>query len=104
MALGYTCGLFLDWNVMNSLFLGAMLSMSSTAIIIKNFEDLKLKNKIFAELVVGILIIEDIAGILIIALLSTLAATQLAPNFWQIMTIVLRLVFLLCCGLFPVFI
>jgi len=93
MALGYTCGLFLDWNVMNSLFLGAMLSMSSTAIIIKNFEDLKLKNKIFAELVVGILIIEDIAGILIIALLSTLAATQLAPNFWQIMTIVLRLVF-----------
>lgn len=49
------------------------------------------------------MIIEDIAGILIIALLSTLAATQSAPT-WQIMTIVLRLVFfLLCFGLFCIY-
>jgi len=93
MSLGYIGGIFLGWNSMNSLFLGSMLAMSSTAIIIKNFEDLQLKGKTFAELVVGILIIEDIAGILIIALLSTLAATQAAPDLWQIMSIVLRLVF-----------
>ncbi len=45
MVMGYACGLFLGWNAINSIFLGAMLSMSSTAIIIKNFDDLQLKKE-----------------------------------------------------------
>ena len=93
MVMGYLCGLFLGWNGINSIFLGAMLSMSSTAIIIKNFDDLHLKKRKFAELVVGILIVEDIASILIIVLLSTLSATQTAPDWLQIMHIILRLLF-----------
>ena len=52
----------------NSLFLGGMLSMSSTTIIIKAFEDLKMKGKRFTEMVFGILIVEDIAGIIMMVL------------------------------------
>ena len=48
---------------MNSLFLGGMISMSSTTIIIKAFEELNLKKMKFTDLVFGVLIIEDIVGI-----------------------------------------
>ena len=60
---GYAVGGLLGWSNMDSLFLGVMLSMSSTAIIIKAFDDLKLRSESFTEPVFGILIMEDIAGI-----------------------------------------
>lgn len=41
LSLGYGTGMLMGWSHMNSLFLGGMLSMSSTTIIIKAFEDLK---------------------------------------------------------------
>ena len=56
---------------MDSLFLGGMLSMSSTTIIIKAFDDLKLRAQRFTEIVFGVLIIEDIAGIVMIDRKST---------------------------------
>ena len=72
LSLGYGAGTLMGWSHMNSLFLGGMLSMSSTTIIIKAFEDLKMKGKRFTEMVFGILIVEDIAGIIMMVLLSTL--------------------------------
>jgi CPA2 family monovalent cation:H+ antiporter-2 len=73
---GFSCGHLLRWSMMNSVFLGGMLSMSSTTIIIKAFEDLKLKQEKFTELVFGTLVIEDIAGIFMMVLLSTIAVSQ----------------------------
>lgn len=76
LAIGFACGQLMGWGVMDSVFLGGMLSMSSTTIIIKAFEDLNLKGQKFTELVFGALIIEDIAGIFMMVMLSTLAVSQ----------------------------
>ena len=73
LGLGFGLGKLLGWNATNSIFLGAILSISSTTIIIKALDELKLKRERFAELVFGILIVEDLVGILILAGLSTLA-------------------------------
>ena len=71
--LGYNTGLLLGWSVMDSFFLGSMISMSSTTIIIKAFKDLNIKKQKFTDLVFGVLVVEDIMGILMLVLLPTIA-------------------------------
>jgi len=71
--IGYEIGRWFDWSTMDSLFLGAILAISSTTIIVKALNDLKMKNQRFAQLIFGVLIVEDILGIGIIALLSSIA-------------------------------
>ena len=73
--IGYQIGQFFGWNTMDSLFLGAILAISSTTIIVKALNDLKMKNQRFAQLIFGVLIVEDILGIGIIALLSGIAVS-----------------------------
>ena len=73
--IGYEIGRWFDWNTMDSLFLGAILAISSTTIIVKALNDLKMKNERFAQLIFGMLIVEDILGIGIIALLSSIAVS-----------------------------
>ncbi len=72
---GYEIGRYFGWKTMDSIFLGAMLSISSTTIIVKTLEELNMKRERFAHLVFGILIVEDILAIGIIALLSGMAVT-----------------------------
>ncbi|MGH8643517.1 MAG: cation:proton antiporter [Gammaproteobacteria bacterium] len=71
--MGYEIGRFFGWKSMDALFLGAILAISSTTITIKALDELKLKHERFAQLIFGILIVEDILAIAIIALLSSLA-------------------------------
>ena len=73
--LGYEIGRFFGWSSMDALFLGAMLSMSSTTIIMKALDDLDLKRERFAQLMFGILIIEDVIAIVLMALLTGIANT-----------------------------
>jgi CPA2 family monovalent cation:H+ antiporter-2 len=75
LSLGYAVGRAFDWSVMDALFLGAMLSISSTTITIKALEDLKLKKQHFAQVVFAILIVEDVLAIAMIALLASAAKT-----------------------------
>ncbi|KAF3996425.1 cation:proton antiporter [Glaciimonas immobilis] len=72
---GYEIGIFFGWKTMDAVFLGAMLAVSSTTIIVKALTELKMKEEKFAQLIFGILIIEDILAIGMIALLSGIAAT-----------------------------
>ena len=65
---GYELGGWLGWSRADRIFLGAMLSISSTTIIIKVLMDLKVEREDFAQVVFGILIIEDIAATLYSAL------------------------------------
>ncbi|MDR2147539.1 MAG: cation:proton antiporter [Tannerella sp.] len=76
IGLGFLTGVFFGWLPMRSLFLGAMISMSSTMIISKVYDDLKLKNKSFASIVMGILILEDVVAVLLMVLLSTFAVSH----------------------------
>lgn len=73
--LGYTIGQFFKWTFVDSIFLGAILAISSTTIIVKALDELGLKKEKFSQLIFGILIIEDIFAILILAFLSSLAIT-----------------------------
>jgi len=76
IAIGYLVGQLIGWTHMDSLFLGGMLSMSSTTIIIKAFNDMGLQKQKFAGIVFGMLIVEDLAAILMMVLLSTIAVSQ----------------------------
>jgi monovalent cation:H+ antiporter-2, CPA2 family len=73
--LGYEIGRLFGWSTMDSIFLGAILSISSTTIIIKALNELGKTKERFAQLSFGILIIEDILGIAMIALLSGISMT-----------------------------
>ncbi|RWU04415.1 cation:proton antiporter domain-containing protein [Pedobacter chitinilyticus] len=74
--IGYLAGKLMGWKTMDSIFLGAVLSVSSTTIIIRAFDELGVKHKKFANLVFGALIVEDLAAILIMVLLTTVAVSQ----------------------------
>ena len=76
ITLGLTTAKLLGWTNMDSIFLGCMIAISSTTIIIKAFEELGLKKKRFAELVFGILIVEDLAAILMIVALTNISLTS----------------------------
>jgi CPA2 family monovalent cation:H+ antiporter-2 len=73
MWLGYEVGRIFGWNTMDSVFLGAMLSISSTTIIVKALSELGKSRESFAEIIFGILVIEDILAIILLALLSGFA-------------------------------
>lgn len=75
MALGYGIGRMFGWTPIESIFLGAILSVSSTTIIVKALSELKMKSEPFAQLIFGILIVEDIFAILILTLLSGITIT-----------------------------
>ena len=74
--LGFTVGSSFGWSKMDALFLGGMISMSSTTIIYKAFEDLGLAKKQFAGLVMSILILEDILAVVLMVVLSTVAVSN----------------------------
>lgn len=75
-ALGFVIGKLLNWPFNDALFLGAALSISSTTIIIKALEELNLSKTRFAELIFGVLVIEDLLAILLLAILSAFVITQ----------------------------
>ena len=73
MAAGFAAGHILGFSRINSLFLGGMLSVSSTTIIIKAFTDLGLRQRKFASLVFAVLIVEDLFAVLMMVILSSIA-------------------------------
>jgi len=92
--IGFLLGKVMGWSQMDSIFLGAMLSMSSTTIIAKAFDDLKMKGERFTGSVIGVLVVEDLAAILMMVALSTMAVSA-ALDGKELMMSVVRLVFFL---------
>ena len=76
MCVGFAMGHVLHFNNINSLFLGGMLSMSSTTIIIKAFTDMGLRQQKFASIVLAVLIVEDLFAVLMMVLLPSIARTH----------------------------
>ena len=66
----------MGWKEMNCIFLGVILSISSTTIILKAFDELGVKSQKFTGNVIGALIVQDIVAILMMVLLSTIAVSQ----------------------------
>ena len=76
IGIGAVTGHIMGWSNMDCIFLGCMLSMSSTMIILKAYEEYELKKKKFAQLVLGTLVIEDIAGIFMMIVLTTISVSK----------------------------
>jgi CPA2 family monovalent cation:H+ antiporter-2 len=74
--LGFLTGKLLGWAFIDSIFLGALLSISSTTIIVRAFDETGVRTKKFASLVFGVLIVQDLVAVLLMVLLSTFAASQ----------------------------
>ena len=76
LATGFCIGKFLGFSDINCIFLGGMLSMSSTTIIIKAFTDLNLRQRKFASIVFAVLIVEDLFAVLMMVILSSIAVNN----------------------------
>lgn len=94
LALGYLLGQIMGWSAMDSIFLGGIISISSTTIIIRAFEELGVKGLKFAGLVFGILVVEDLVAIVLMVLLSTLAVSRQFEGGEMLISVV-KLVFFL---------
>ena len=87
MGLGFVVGGFLDLNFINRLFLGGMLSMSSTTIIIKAFTDLNMRQRRFVPHVFAVLICEDLFAVVMMVLLSSVALNNSVEGSEMLMSI-----------------
>lgn len=72
IGVGIVVGRCFGWSFMNGLYLGGMIAMSSTGIIVKAFDDMGLRQQKFASLVISVLILEDIVAIIMLLLFGTL--------------------------------
>jgi len=102
--LGYAVGQWMNWSKMDSIFLGVILSISSTTIILKSFEELGVKTQKFAGNVIGALIVQDILAILLMVLLSTVAVSKQFSGGELIMSVFKLFFFLIIWFLAGIFI
>jgi len=72
LGLGYLAGQLLGWTSLESIFTGAIVAISSTTIIARAFDEQGIKGRL-REIVFGILIVEDLIAIILIALLTATA-------------------------------
>ena len=104
MATGFIIGHLLGFTHINSLFLGGMLSMSSTTIIIKAFTDLGLRQKKFASLVFAVLIVEDLFAVVMMVVLSSIAVNKSVEGGQMLMSVSKLAFFLIIWFLVGVFV
>ncbi len=90
MWLGYLLGRAFGWSPLASIFLGAILCDSSTTILAKLLQEMGRVHDDFAGLAVGITIVEDVLAVVLIAVLTGLAATGgwqadiIAQRAWEL--------------------
>lgn len=84
---GFFTAQWLGWKLMDSLFMGGILAISSTTIIFRAFEELGLKTRQFTILVMGVLVIEDLAAVLLMVVLSALAVSRESAGFEMILAL-----------------
>jgi monovalent cation:H+ antiporter-2, CPA2 family len=71
--LGYMCGRALGWTKLESIFTGAVISISSTTIVAKAFQEMTVSERL-RDLVFGVDLMEDLGAIVEVALLTALAS------------------------------
>jgi len=80
VSVGYLVGQMLGFTRMESIFTGAITGISSTTIIVKAFQEQKVRGRV-TELVFGILIIEDLIAIFLLTILTTVSRSgALSPT------------------------
>jgi CPA2 family monovalent cation:H+ antiporter-2 len=72
VAIGFLAGRLFGWPVLESVFAGAIIAISSTTIIVKAFNEQGIRER-FTGIVFGVLIIEDLIAIFLLAILTTVS-------------------------------
>jgi K+:H+ antiporter len=91
--LGYVCGRALGWTPLESIFTGAILSISSTTIVAKAYQETPVSDRL-RELVFGVLLAEDLAAVVELAILTTLASGASVSASLMTVTIARLILFL----------
>lgn len=99
LALGYEVATLLGWSGTEAIFLGAALSISSSAIIVKVLRDSGALLQSHGRLIVGILVVEDFAAVLLLSVLSGVA-TSGTTSLGDVTTLMSRLGVFFICSLF----
>ena len=73
MSVGFIVGKYLGYGLVNSIFLGGMISMSSTTIIFKALTDLNMRQRRFVPMTFAVLIVEDLFAVVMMVVLSSIA-------------------------------
>jgi CPA2 family monovalent cation:H+ antiporter-2 len=92
--IGFATGQAMGWTTIESIFLAGLLSMSSTMVVLKSYDDMGMKDKPWAGMVFGTLVVEDLIAIVLMVLLSTMAVSQQFEGKEMLMNIA-KLVFFL---------
>jgi CPA2 family monovalent cation:H+ antiporter-2 len=78
MWLGFTVARAAGWTPQESLFAGAIVAISSTMVVARVFAENRIRGRL-PELVFGVLIVQDLAAILLLAFLTTVATGRGLP-------------------------
>ena len=101
LAVGYAFGRILHMSNMDSIFLGAMLSISSTVVIQKCFSEMGLEKEKYAGLVMGSLVMEDVIAVFMMVILTTISTGSSGGGSpVQMLLMVTYLVLWLVLGIF----
>ena len=73
---GFCLGKILGWGNMDSIFMGGILSIASTTIIIRAFDELDVKTQKFTNIVTSVLVVEDLVAVILMVILSTISISR----------------------------
>ena len=100
---GFFVGKLFGWQRMDCIFLGCMLSISSTSIIVKAFDDLKLKHEKFTTHVIGALVVEDLVAVILMVILSTLSVGNTFDGGELVLSMIKLVFFLIIWFIFGIY-
>ncbi len=89
-------GHVLGWTPVQSLFVAAMLMVSSSAVIAKIMSELKLNHDRAAQMALAITIVEDVVAVIMLTVLATQGA-QKSAGFGEVLTALTAFVVLFVC-------
>jgi CPA2 family monovalent cation:H+ antiporter-2 len=95
--IGFMLGRAFGWTTLEAVYAGAIISISSTTIIAKAFDEQGVKGK-FVDVVLGVLIIEDLIAIFLVAILTVVSsggevtASSLGVTFVRLATFLTGLI------------
>jgi len=73
--IGYSLGLAFGWSDVDSFFLGSMIAISSTVVITKGILERNAQGERSSQIIIGILIVEDLAVVIILTLITGISTT-----------------------------
>src|SRR5271168_438307 len=91
--LGYMCGRAMGWTPLESIFTGAILSISSTTIVAKAYQETPVSDRL-RDLVFGVLLAEDLTAVVELAILTALASGASVSASLMTVTIARLILFL----------